>query len=170
MPKLVTPTWTASLDQNNSRFFIQDHYDGGHHRHPNDTCDSFAPEEMLPHPYKLFFSISIAATALVTLFLNLFVILTIIISNDNFRVNGIVKRQNESGRVQLRRKYSNSYLSFISLAVSVIMYSSICVPGMYLQTIDDHNKHNFVIRVLIFGFYVSPIASSFMHLLMAFDR
>lgn len=125
---------------------------------------------MLPHPYKLFFSISIAVTALVTLLLNLFIILTVIISNDNSEKIGPAKGKTDNGRVQLRKKYSNTHLSFISLSVSVIIYSSICVPGMYLQTIDNHNKHNFAIRILIFGFYVSPIASSFMHLLMAFDR
>lgn len=168
MPKLVTSVWTVPLGRNMSKFFLQEHYDG-HHRHPNDTCDSFAPEEMLPHPYRLFFTISIAATALISFLLNLFIILTVILSNDNTDNTAHVKEKNK-GRVQFRKKYSNTHLSFISLSVSVIIYSSICVPGMYLQTIDDHNKHNFIIRALIFGFYVAPIASSFMHLLMAFDR
>ena len=81
-------------------------------------------------------------------------------------------------RPNFRTTYSNTHQSFISLSISVIIYSSICVPGMYLRTIDEKmeksgqeepGSHLFI-RVLIFSFYVSPIASSFMHLLMAFDR
>lgn len=77
----------------------------------------------------------------------------------------------------LTTSYSNTHQSFISLSISVILYSSICVPVMYLETIDSPLISTFsmfyncfMIKALKFCFYVSPIASSFMHLLMAFDR
>lgn len=77
----------------------------------------------------------------------------------------------------LTTSYSNTHQSFISLSISVILYSSICVPVIYLETIDSPLisafsmfSNCFVIKALKFCFYVSPIASSFMHLLMAFDR
>ncbi|KAI2803305.1 hypothetical protein BLOT_007431 [Blomia tropicalis] len=146
-----------------------DHYQRSHnyHRHPNDTCQSYAPGEMLLQPYRFIFSTLIAITALITLLLNLFVIGTLVL-NDNCERN---KTKNSGNRsLILRTKYTNTHLSFISLSISVIIYSSICVPGMYLQTIDNHNRRNFMIRILKFCFYVSPIASSFVHLLMAFDR
>lgn len=122
---------------------------------------------MLLQPYRFIFSTLIAITALITLLLNLFVIGTLVL-NDNCERN---KTKNSGNRsLILRTKYTNTHLSFISLSISVIIYSSICVPGMYLQTIDNHNRRNFMIRILKFCFYVSPIASSFVHLLMAFDR
>lgn len=168
MTRLVSPAWTVPLGHNSSKIFLQDHYEGGYHRHPEDTCDSFAPDQILSSWYRLFFGISIALTALITLLLNLFVIVTLMIS-DNSGSN-CQKTRKSDFRFRLRTNFSNTHLSFISLSISVILYSSICVPGMYLKTIDDQNKADFLIRVLIFGFYVSPIASSFMHLLMAFDR
>mgnify|MGYP000698714367 CR=1 FL=1 len=156
-----------------------DHYEH-HHRHPNDTCESFAPDEVLPMPFRLIFSAMIALTALISFLLNIFVIFTLILndaercgnSNSNAYKNnsGSNGSQKERHRNIWRSKYSNTHLSFISLSIAVILYSSICVPGMYIKSIDNHSKSNFITRILNFGFHVSPIAGSFMHLLMAFDR
>ena len=147
-----------------------------YHRHPNDSCMLYAPSDKLPDPYRLIFGLAIIITAFIAFLLNLFVIITLIINYRHQRANQSSNSNNSNSstkvdnRIQLRTSYSNTHQSFISLSISVITYSSICVPGMYLKTIDNFTSNEFIIKVLIFSFYVSPIASSFMHLLMAFDR
>ncbi|KAF7490641.1 hypothetical protein SSS_01126 [Sarcoptes scabiei] len=93
--------------------------------------------------------------------------------NKGFDRVSLQNSPSNSGRNSLSsNSYSHTHQSFISLSISVILYSSICVPAMYLETINQIPKHynGIIIRALRFCFYVSPIASSFMHLLMAFDR
>lgn len=136
-------------------------------------CEPYAPNDRLGDPYRVIFGFAIFATALIAFLLNLFVIITLCVHQRNQR------RRFESNRGTFETRLtrvsrvtlSNTHKSFISLSISVIIYSSICVPAMYLQTIDNgFTSNQFVIYALMFCFYVSPIASSFMHLLMAIDR
>ncbi|KAH9522008.1 hypothetical protein DERF_005612 [Dermatophagoides farinae] len=115
------------------------------------------------------------------------------LSNDSTIVRGVVSSiatttatttTTTTATATTSRSFSHTQQSFISLSISVILYSSICVPAMYLETIEIlpttttttttttlcSNYYCFIITSLRFGFYVAPIASSFMHLLMAFDR
>nr|XP_027204492.1 bromodomain and WD repeat-containing DDB_G0285837-like [Dermatophagoides pteronyssinus] len=95
------------------------------------------------------------------------------ISNDTIVVHRVSSISSSKSSTTTIKSFSHTQQSFISLSISVILYSSICVPAMYLETIEQLPttcSNCFIITSLRFGFYVAPIASSFMHLLMAFDR
>ena len=147
-----------------------DHDDPNHkHLHPDD-CRSYAPRDELGS-WSRFFDITIILTALITFILNMFVIFILI---SNYRaLNRQTPRKRQSERSSDNLSMSNTHLSFISLSLSVILYSSICVPALYFHTIDDHESNQkslLMFTFLKFLFYSSPIASSFVNLFMAFDR
>jgi len=151
---------------------IIDHHHPDHEHGPDD-CRSYAPRGE-PGSWSPAFDLSISLTALLTFFFNIFVVI-ILVSNYRAlnRRNGR-KRSPETNNETLTM--SNTHLSFISLSVSVILYSSICVPALYFHTIDDHETQNqgtsswVLFMLLKFLFYTSPIASSFVNLFMSFDR
>ncbi|KAF7491114.1 hypothetical protein SSS_06142 [Sarcoptes scabiei] len=149
-------------------------------------CTIFAPFEMLDQWQRIVFGSMIFLTAFITFLLNVMVIVTLV-KNKAYQhrqkrlvLGSQVKKislatnklmNSDSMLTELDVSESNRMMADVSF-ISVILYSSICVPAMYLETINQIPKHynGIIIRALRFCFYVSPIASSFMHLLMAFDR
>src|SRR6218665_4057097 len=144
------------------------HHDPNHEHHADD-CRSYAPRDELGSWSKMF-DVTIVLTALLTFIFNMFVVIILVSNYRALQRRTSRKKASESSSENLTM--SNTHLSFISLSISVILYSSICVPALYFHTIDDHqNQKSWLLFMFLkFLFYSSPIASSFVNLFMSFDR